>query len=72
MTQGPTVQKRSSETRGHVGIRRSVEEVSRLGTTRLSANFSAYIHPAVISIKVIYCGYRKEQVHRCVMGYVKQ
>jgi len=64
MTQGPTVQKRPSETRGLVGIRRSVEEVSLLGTTRLDENFSAYLHPAVISNKVIYCGYRKEQVHR--------
>jgi hypothetical protein len=64
MTQGPTVQKRSSETRGDVGIRRSIEEVSLLGTTRLSGNFSVYLHPALISNKVIYFTYRKEQARR--------
>jgi len=58
MTQGPTVQKRSSETRGDVGIRRSIEEVSLLGTTRLSENFPAYLRPAPICNKVIYFGYR--------------
>ena len=42
---------------GDIGIRRSVEEVSPLGNTRLSANFSAYLHPALISDKVIYFGY---------------
>jgi len=58
MTQGPTVQKWSSGTRGDVGIRRSVEEVSLLGNTKLSENFSASLHPARISDKVIYFGCR--------------